>query len=94
MLVALRPNLQLLTQRPKDAAVLASYLKIAERPNVEMDNGLTKYVVGNHKVYKDAHDARNKMRTNVPDAWVTSYNAGKRITVQEALMISGQKWYK
>jgi hypothetical protein len=79
----------------KEPVVLASYFKITEKVNTEMADGLTKYTVGSHKVYKDAHDAREVIKKKgVSDAWVTSYNAGKRITVQEALMVSAQKWYK
>ncbi|MEI6489627.1 MAG: hypothetical protein WCP52_11735 [Bacteroidota bacterium] len=75
--------------------VIASYYKITEPVKTEMAEGFTKYTVGAHKVYKQAHDARDIIKTKgVSDAWVTAYNKGKRITVQEALMITSQKWYK
>ncbi len=74
---------------------LAAMYNINQKVNTEMADGYTKYVVGSHKVYKEAHDARDQIKIKgVSDAWVTAYNKGKRITVQEALMITSQKWYK
>ena len=79
----------------KAPEVMASYYKITEPVKTEMADGFTKYTVGDHKIYKEAHDARDMIKTKgVKDAWVTAYNKGKRITVQEALMITSQKWYK
>jgi hypothetical protein len=56
--------------------------------------GWIKYLVGSYDEYKSARDKRNTLRKNVKTAFVTAYNSGIRITVQEALMISSQKWYK
>jgi hypothetical protein len=65
--------------------------------NISIDNheGWIKYTFGNYKVYKECRDKRNNVwaQNKITDAFVTAYNAGSRITVQEALMISNQKWY-
>lgn len=62
----------------------------------ELHEGWTKYVIGQYKVYKDARDKRNNVwaSNSINDAFVTAYNSGQRITVQEALMISKQQWFK
>ncbi len=63
----------------------------------ENHEGWTKFVTGSHDIYKDARDARNSITATYPKfkgPFVTAYNSGERITVQEALMISKQKWYQ
>ncbi len=61
--------------------------------NAEQNNGLNKYTIGAFNSYQEAHDSRNQIRNNgISDAFVVAHNNGKRITVQEALMITSQKW--
>lgn len=78
-----------------DANKLASRFNINQKIDLEMAGGFTKYLVGSHGEYKSARDSRETIKTQgVKDAFVTAYNGGKRITVQEALMITAQKWYR
>lgn len=67
---------------------------LTEDIKTESHEGWIKYVVGSFNEYKAARDKRNVIRNKVKRAFVTAYNSGQRITVQEALMISNQKWYK
>ena len=78
-----------------DADKLAVRFNINEKVQTEMADGYTKYMVGAHNDYKSARDSRETIKSKgVSDAFVTAYNSGKRITVQEALMITTQKWYR
>jgi hypothetical protein len=68
---------------------------LKEDINLDNHQGWIKYTFGNYSIYKACRDRRNKVwsENKITDAFVTAYNAGSRITVQEALMISNQKWY-
>ena len=68
---------------------------IQDNVKVETHEGWNKYTVGKYNQYKEARDYREVMRgKGVSGAFVTAYNQGTRVTVQEALMTSGQQWYK
>ncbi len=61
----------------------------------ENHEGWVKYTTGSFDVYKQARDKRNSLSSyNFPGPFVTAYNQGDRITVQEALMLSKQDWVK
>ncbi len=80
-------------------AVKSSYLSnkynITENINEEMLEGYTKYTVGHFDDYKAVRDHREEIRNKgVAGPFVVAYSNGQRITVQEALMITRQQWYK
>ncbi len=70
---------------------------IKELVTIEFHETWYKYTVGSFPAYKEARDKRNQVwaeNNKINDAFVTAYNSGERISVQEALMISKQKWFK
>jgi septal ring-binding cell division protein DamX len=82
------------TKKQVDISYFVKNNSINEKIYTMMHEGWHKYVVGEFPVYKDARDHREEVKTQnkVVGPFVTAYNKGSRITVQEALMISGQKW--
>lgn len=60
----------------------------------EQHEGWFKFTTGTFKEYTGARDKRVELSANsiIPGPFVTAYNSGRRITVQEALMVSNQKW--
>jgi hypothetical protein len=80
---------------PVDVSYFKTKHSIGETVGTEMHEGWTKYTIGAFPEYKKARDHRENVKTkNIQGPFVTAYNSGKRITVQEALMITSQKWYK
>ncbi len=76
-------------------STLAGLYNISENIRSEMNGGYTKFLVGKFEEYKLARNHRENVKgKGVNGAFVTAYNGPKRITVQEALMISNQKWYR
>ncbi len=62
---------------------------------VENHEGWMKWTHGQFKEYKEARDKRVRIASQcpqLPGPFVTAYQDGNRITVQEALMITQQKW--
>lgn len=65
-----------------------------EQVFTENHEGWIKYTIGGFDAYKSARDRREQVTTGYtfPGPFVTAYNNGTRITVQEALMITRQHW--
>jgi len=79
----------------REAITIEKYQKkfnLKDQINLENHQGWTKLITGSFSEYKSARDKRNNLRNKVKTAFVTAYNQGERITVQEALMITNQKW--
>ncbi len=64
--------------------------------DMEMHEGWNKYTTGGFPRYNEARDHREVVRDTyaIVGPFVTAYNDGSRITVQEALMLAQQKWVK
>ncbi len=63
--------------------------------SIEHHQGWIKYTAGRYDRYAEARDQRQSYISaghNFPGPFVTAYSNGERVTVQEALMISNQKW--
>jgi len=63
--------------------------------NLESIDGWLKYTTGSHQYYKEARHDRERISSQYEKfrgPFVTAYNDGERISVQEALMITNQQW--
>ena len=82
--------------RPVDVKNYFKKYKLPQEVRTEEHGGWYKYSVGSFNGYKEARDYRVNLwkTTTLADAFVAAYNNGSRITVQEALMITNQKWVK
>lgn len=69
--------------------------RLNDRVEVESHQGWIKYTVGNFDRYNGARNKRESLaRYDLPGPFVTAYNMGERISVQEALMVTNQNWIK
>jgi hypothetical protein len=74
---------------------LIGRFNLKDKVRTEMSNGYHKFMVGNFSEYKTARIQREAIKQNgCESAFVVAYNGTNRITVQEALMILSQKWFK
>lgn len=82
-------------RNPLTTSTLANKYNIRSKIITEMADGFTKYTTGSFNDYKSARDGREELKNKgIVSPFVTAYNGGKRITVQEALMITTQKWFR
>ena len=71
----------------------AKSFKFNDNFDLENHEGWVKYTTGSFNEYKGARDKRNNLSSHrFPGPFVTAYNNGERITVQEALIVSKQTW--
>ena len=76
-----------------NSSYFASKFNYKENYEIESHMGWIKYTVGNHSEYKKARDSRNELNNHeFPGPFVSAYNYGQRISVQEALILSKQSW--
>lgn len=61
---------------------------------MELHGDWHKFTTGYHTTYRSARDNRVELRKNhaFPGPFVAAYQDGKRITVQEALLVTKQNW--
>jgi hypothetical protein len=70
------------------------FLKIAKKgiKNYKDESGLTIYTVGKYKTYEEADKSRQEVAAEgLPDAFIVAYSDGKKIPVDEAQKLSGNK---
>ena len=82
------------TRKPASSDYFVKHNNVTEKIFVNMHEGWHKFTVGGFDVYTAARNHREqvKAQNKIKGPFVTAYNAGNRITVQEALMITNQKW--
>lgn len=82
------------TRKPASSDYFVKNNNVTEKIYLNMHEGWHKFTVGGFDIYKEARNHREVVKTQnkIKGPFVTAYNAGNRITVQEALMITNQKW--
>lgn len=76
-------------------AVFEKLYRFEEGFHIEPGGTWIKYTTGHFQVYKSARDDRERITRKYDKfqgPFVAAYNSGERITVQEALMVTNQKW--
>jgi len=76
-------------------AVFEKLYKFEEGFHLEPGGTWIKYTTGFHQIYKSARNDRERITAKYDKfqgPFVAAYNNGERITVQEALMVTKQKW--
>jgi hypothetical protein len=82
-------------QHAVSVAYFVKHFSLKDKIYTEMLDGFTKYTTGKFSDYKSVHDRREEIKgMGIIGPFVVAYNGGKRITVQEALMITKQQWYQ
>lgn len=79
------------------ADTFAKIYSFSEGFKLENQDGLFKYTTGYFEIYKAARDGRERITAKYDKfkgPFVAAYNDGERISVQEALMITNQKWFQ
>lgn len=93
--VAYKVQICALSKIQRGTSYFESKFAIGNKVSMELHEGWKKYIVGKYGQYKDARDYRESVRSKgIENPFVTAYNNGKRITVQEALMVSNQQWIR
>ncbi|TAL58883.1 MAG: hypothetical protein EPN85_10500 [Bacteroidetes bacterium] len=93
--IAYKIQICALSKMQRGTSYFESKFAIGKKVSMEFHEGWKKYIVGKYDQYKDARDYRESVRSKgVENPFVTAYNSGKRITVQEALMVSNQQWIR
>ena len=93
--VAYKVQICALSKMQRGTSYFESKFAISDKVSMEFHEGWRKYIVGKYTMYKDARDYRETVRVKgIENPFVTAYNNGKRITVQEALMVSNQQWVR
>lgn len=82
------------TQNKSEASKVASEFNVSEEIESEMQDGWYKYTIGSFESYEDAKNMRDGKGNLSTVPFVAAYYNGKRISVQEALMIRSQKLMK
>lgn len=77
-------------------AYFKSKHNFSENFSIENHEGWVKYATGKWEEYSEARNDRERIKKiyNFNGPFVTAYNDGERITVQEALMLTKQEWIK